>query len=162
MSDTEQIKIEMIRRFGDAYKAFGLNKLMGHIVALLIFSSKPVSLDEICEQLGRSKGPVSQILRRLRDKKLIRKAFFAENNRKDYYEIEPEIFENAFLNNFALIKNNTKIAVNLREMANGSFSVEGDDTAKRLEEMEKFYRLMEVHYNNFQKEWEEERKKIYS
>ncbi|MBK8661765.1 MAG: hypothetical protein IPN18_08120 [Ignavibacteriales bacterium] len=45
MSDTEQIKIEMIRRFGDAYKAFGLNKLMGHIVALLIFSPKPVSLD---------------------------------------------------------------------------------------------------------------------
>lgn len=162
MSDKEQIKIEMIRRFGDAYKAFGLNKLMGHIVALLIFSPKPVSLDEICEQLGRSKGPVSQILRRLRDKKLIRKAWFAENNRKDYYEIEPEIFENAFLNNFALIKNNTKIATNLREMANGSFSVTGDDTAKRLEEMEKFYRLMEVHYTNFQQEWEEERKKIYS
>ncbi|MBK8661766.1 MAG: hypothetical protein IPN18_08125 [Ignavibacteriales bacterium] len=52
--------------------------------------------------------------------------------------------------------------MNLREMANGSFSAGGDDTAKRLEEMEKFYRLMEVHYNNFQQEWEEERKKIYS
>ncbi|GMU88614.1 MAG: transcriptional regulator [Chlorobiota bacterium] len=162
MTEKEQIKTEMIKRFGDAYKAFGLNKLMGHIVALLIFSPQPVSLDEICEELGRSKGPVSQILRRLRDKKLIRKAWFTENNRKDYYEIEPEIFENAFLNNFSLIRNNTRIAGILNDMAGNAELKEGDVTLKRIEEMEKFYRLMEVHFTNFQNEWEEERRKIYS
>ncbi len=162
MTEKSQIKTEMISRFGDAYKAFGLNKLMGHIVALLIFSPQPVSLDEICEELGRSKGPVSQILRRLRDKKLIRKAWFTENNRKDYYEIEPEIFENAFLNNFALIRNNTRIAGILNDMAGNAELKEGDATRKRIEEMEKFYRLMEVHFTNFQNEWEEERRKIYN
>lgn len=162
MTEKSQIKTEMISRFGDAYKAFGLNKLMGHIVALLIFSPQPVSLDEICEELGRSKGPVSQILRRLRDKKLIRKAWFTENNRKDYYEIEPEIFENAFLNNFALIRNNTRIAGILNDMAGNAELKEGDSTRKRIEEMEKFYRLMEVHFTNFQNEWEEERRKIYN
>jgi DNA-binding transcriptional regulator GbsR (MarR family) len=160
MTDKIQIKTEMILRFGNAYKAFGLNKLMGHIVALLIFSPQPISLDEICEQLGRSKGPVSQILRRLRDKKLIRKALFAENNRKDYYEVEPEIFENAFLNNFSLIKNNTKIAIMLREMFIGSDVDESNPTFKRLDEMEKFYKMMEKHFNNFQDEWEKERKKV--
>ena len=162
MTEKDQIKTEMISRFGEAYKAFGLNKLMGHIVALLIFSSQPVSLDEICEELGRSKGPVSQILRRLRDKKLIRKAWFTENNRKDYYEIEPEIFENAFLNNFALIRNNTRIAGILNDMADNAGLEKGDISRKRIEEMEKFYRLMEVHFSNFQNEWEEERRKIYS
>lgn len=162
MTEKDQIKTEMISRFGEAYKAFGLNKLMGHIVALLIFSQQPVSLDDICEELGRSKGPVSQILRRLRDKKLIRKAWFTENNRKDYYEIEPEIFENAFLNNFALIRNNTRIAGILNDMADNAGLVKNDMTRKRIEEMEKFYRLMEVHFTNFQNEWEEERRKIYS
>ncbi|GAB1351141.1 winged helix DNA-binding protein [Ignavibacteriales bacterium] len=162
MIEKDQIKNDMIIRFGDAYRAFGLNKLMGHIVALLIFSSNPVSLDDICEQLGRSKGPVSQILRRLRDKKLIRKALFAENNRKDYYEIVPEIFENAFLNNFDLIKNNTRIAVALREMAVDGNLDKNTATSRRLEEMEKFYKLMERHFLNFQNEWEEERKKLYS
>ncbi|MCA0388087.1 MAG: MarR family transcriptional regulator [Bacteroidetes bacterium] len=162
MIENEQIKNDMIRRFGDAYKAFGLNKLMGHIVALLIFSPQPVSLDDICEQLGRSKGPVSQILRRLRDKKLIRKAWVAENNRKDYYEIEPEIFENAFLNNFDLIRNNTRIAGILREMAKDADLEKNSVTARRLEEMERFYKLMEIHYLNFQTEWEEERKRLYS
>ncbi len=162
MTDKAQIKTEMISRFGEAYKAFGLNKLMGHIVALLIFSPQPVSLDDICEELGRSKGPVSQILRRLRDKKLIRKAWFTENNRKDYYEIEPEIFENAFLNNFSLIRNNTRIAGILNDMAENAGFDKSDLTRKRIEEMEKFYRLMEVHFTNFQNEWEEERRKIYS
>lgn len=162
MTDKAQIKTEMISRFGEAYKAFGLNKLMGHIVALLIFSPQPVSLDDICEELGRSKGPVSQILRRLRDKKLIRKAWFTENNRKDYYEIEPEIFENAFLNNFSLIRNNTRIAGILNDMADNAGFDKSDLTRKRIEEMEKFYRLMEVHFTNFQNEWEEERRKIYS
>ncbi|KAB2909904.1 MAG: MarR family transcriptional regulator [Ignavibacteriales bacterium] len=162
MTDRADIKKEMITRYGDAYRAFGLNKLMGHIVALLIFSPQPISLDDICKELGRSKGPVSQILKRLRDRKLIRKALYTENNRKDYYEIEPEIFENAFLNNFALIKNNTKIAGVLQEMVNKAKFKNNDTTKLRIEEMERFYKLMEVHFQNFLNEWEEEKKSIYS
>jgi hypothetical protein len=32
---------------------------------------------------------------------------------------------------------------------------------KRMEEMESFYLLMEIHYNNFLTAWAKERKKIY-
>ncbi len=161
MSDVQnRLKNEMIQRFGEAYKAFGLNKLMGHIVALLIFSPTPLSLDEICEHLGRSKGPVSQIVRRLKDKKLIRKVWQPENNRKDFYEIEPEIFEHAFLNNLSLIKNNTKIALNLKDIASQD-NGEGNGTIKvRLDEMLEFYILMEKHYNNFLEEWKIKRAEL--
>ncbi|MBE2278907.1 MAG: MarR family transcriptional regulator [Ignavibacteriaceae bacterium] len=153
---TEEIilKREMIQRFGDAYKAFGLNKLMGNVVALLLFSHQPLSLDELCSELGRSKGPVSQIVRRLRDRKLIRKVWDTENSRKDYYEIEPEIFENAFLNNFSLIKNNTKIAGMLKKKADTSDHQHIEIVQKRLLEMEAFYMLMEKHFSNFLNEWE--------
>ena len=44
MTTEEKIKKELIQRFGDAYKAFGLSKLMGHIIALLLFSPKPCLL----------------------------------------------------------------------------------------------------------------------
>lgn len=162
MTHEEKIKKEIIQQFGDAYKAFGLNKLMGHIVALLIYSPEPLSLDEITKQLGRSKGPISQIVRRLRDKKLIRKAWFPENNRKDYYEIEPEIFENAFRNNLELIKNNTRIANSLKERS-GDMNHNGADVLlQRIQEMQQFYILMEKHYNNFLDEWIKERSKLYS
>lgn len=161
MTTEQKIQKEIIQRFGDAYKAFGLNKLMGHIVALLIFSPQPLSLDEITNLLGRSKGPISQIVRRLRERKLIRKAWAPENNRKDYYEIEPEIFENAFRNNYELIKNNTRIAKQLQQTVQ-RVNKDKLTTAKvRLDEMEAFYTLMEKHFRNFLNEWVVEREKIY-
>lgn len=161
MTNEEKIRKEMIQRFGDAYKAFGLNKLMGHIVALLIYSSEPLSLGDIAKHLHRSKGPVSQILKRLRDKKLIRKAWSPENNRQDFYEIEPEIFENAFRNNLELIKNNVRIAKQLKSIVKGEKSTEFKGLKTRMEEMESFYVLMEQHYRNFLGEWILAREKLY-
>ncbi len=161
MSTEEKIKKELIQRFGDAYKAFGLNKLMGHIIALLLFSPEPLSLDDITKQLGRSKGPISQIVRRLRDKRLIRKAWMTENNRKDYYEIEPEVFEHAFRNNLELIKNNKRIATQLKEKIKSANKSSLETINTRMKEMELFYSLMEDHFNDFLNEWSKERAKLY-
>lgn len=161
MSTEEKIKRELIQRFGDAYKAFGLNKLMGHIIALLLFSPEPLSLDEITKQLGRSKGPISQIVRRLRDRRLIRKAWMPENNRKDYYEIEPEVFEHAFRNNLELIKNNKRIATQLKEKIKSANKPSLETINTRMKEMELFYTMMEEYYNAFLSEWIKERAKLY-
>jgi len=162
MTAEEKIKKELIQRFGDAYKAFGLSKLMGHIIALLLFSPEPLSLDEITKQLGRSKGPISQIVRRLRDKHLIRKVWMPHNNRKDYYEVEPEIFEQAFRNNLELIKNNTRIAKQLKERIKSSKNANLKPVNDKVIEMERFYLLMEDHYNDFLLSWAKERRKLLS
>lgn len=153
MTNEERIRKELIQRFGDAYKTFGLNKLMGHVVALLLYAPEPLSLTEIAKLLGRSKGPVSQILRRLRDHKLVRKVWSPEDNRKDYYEVDPEIFENAFRNNFDLIKNNTRIATLLKSKVASAKDKKLDTLHQRTREMEAFYMLMEKHYRNFLAEW---------
>ncbi len=161
MSMAEKIKEEMLQDFAVAYRAFGLSKLMGRVVALLIYSTEPLSLDEIAQNLEMSKGPISQITRRLSEKHLIRK-IWKPGSRKDYYEIMPELFENAFKNNFALIKNNTKIARQLRTMVE---QAEGEDLEilhQRLTEMERFYMLMEKHFQNFLDEWVAERKVLYA
>lgn len=161
MTSEERIKKEIIQNFGHAYRAFGLSKLMGHVVALLISSPEPLSLDEICKNLGRSKGPISQIMKRLRDRNLIRRVWH-ENSRKDYYEIQPEIFENAFRNNFELIKSNTRLAKQLKSLVAKEKNSNLNTLKNRLTEMHRFYQLTEKHYNNFLDEWEVEREKIYS
>ncbi len=161
MTSEEKIKREIIQNFGHAYRTFGLSKLMGHVVALLISSSEPVSLDQICKDLGRSKGPVSQIMKRLRDRNLIRRVWH-ENSRKDYYEIQPEVFENAFRNNYELIKSNSRLAKQLKSSVVKEKNNNLDTLKTRLTEMQKFYKLMEKHYDNFLDEWEEEREKIYN
>lgn len=148
----EKIKREIIQSFGEAYKAFGLSKLMGHIVALMIFSHQPLSLDDVCKQLKRSKGPVSQIIRRLRDKNLLRKVW-VPGSRKDYYEAHPDIFENAFRNNFELIKKNRKLAAELKSKAKKSNHEAIDEILKRLDEMEEFYTVMVENYQAFLDKW---------
>lgn len=160
MNFEEKIKHEVIKNFGVAYRAFGLSKLMGHIVALLIHSSAPISLEEIAKSLHRSKGPVSQIMRRLRDRNLIRRVW-QPTSRKDFYEINPEIFENAYRNNLELVKSNTRLAKQLKSVVSKEKNANLETLKMRLTEMEKFYQIMEKHHENFLKEWAKERDKLY-
>ena len=160
METKQDIINDMIQKFGTAYRAFGLESLMGHIVALLLSSPQAISLDDIAERLERSKGPISQIMRRLTDHHLILK-IWKPGTRRDYYQIEPNVFSNAFKNNYTLIKNNTKIANDLLSRV----ETLNDESLKmlqlRLVEMKRFYELMEIHYDNFLAAWSEERKIIY-
>jgi DNA-binding transcriptional regulator GbsR (MarR family) len=160
MTAEEKIKKEIILNFGHAYKAFGLSKLMGHVIALLISSDEPLSLDEIAKTLKRSKGPVSQIMRRLRDRNLIRRVWHT-NSRKDYYEIQPEIFENAFRNNLELIKANTRLAKQLKSTVSKEKNKSLKFLELRLMEMQMFYELTEKYNEKFLTEWSKEREKIY-
>jgi len=161
MDSQELIKHEMLQSFGEAYHAFGLSRLMGYVIALLTFSHQPLSLDDIAAQLGRSKGPISQVTRRLLDRNLIRKVW-RPNSRKDYYEIQPEIFAKAFQNNFDLIKNNTQIARQLKAQVTQADHSNLLTLRKRIMEMQHFYELMEQHFQNFIDEWAIERAKLYS
>jgi DNA-binding transcriptional regulator GbsR (MarR family) len=155
----EKIKEEMLQDFANAYRAFGLSKLMGRVVALLIYSPEPLSLDDIAKNLGMSKGPISQITRRLSDRHLLRKVW-VPGDRKDYYEIEPDLFENAFRNNLMLIQKNTRIANELREKVESADNPELQTLHHRLVEMEAFYKLMEEHFQNFLTAWSEKRQTI--
>ncbi|MCX7876820.1 MAG: MarR family transcriptional regulator [Melioribacteraceae bacterium] len=160
MKQNEKIKNEIIKNFGVAYKAFGLSKLMGHIVALLIYSQEPISLEEIAKSLHRSKGPVSQILRRLRDKGLIRRVW-QPTSRKDFYEIQPEIFEIAYRNNLELIRSNTRLARQFKSIIPKDKNDNYEVLKLRINEMEKFYELMESYHEEFLKAWSKERAKVY-
>jgi HTH-type transcriptional regulator, osmoprotectant uptake regulator len=148
-----EFKHEMLQAFGEAYKGFGLSKQMGHIVALLLYSPQPLSLDDITAQLGMSKGPISQMTRRLSERNIIRKVW-NPGSRKDYYEIQPEVFANAFRNFVHLIKHNTDIAHNLKHKITSDYAGTNPDLlTKRLDEMGTFYALMEQHFTNFLNEW---------
>jgi hypothetical protein len=84
-----------------------------------------------------------------------------ENNRKDYYEIEPEVFEHAFRNNLELIKNNRRIAIQLKEKIKSANKSSLETINLRMKEMELFYSLMEDYFNDFLDEWSKERSKLY-
>jgi DNA-binding transcriptional regulator GbsR (MarR family) len=159
MAPKDKIKQEIVQEFGYAYQAFGLNKLMGFVVALLLFSSRPLSLDEITEELGMSKGPISQITRRLEDHNLIRKVM-KPGERKNYFEIQPGVFGNAFRNNLSLVKNNLQIATQLKASVTEANDPDLGKLLQRMQEMEAFYTLMIKHYRAFLEEWQIQKTKM--
>lgn len=159
------LRQDWIQEFGEAYQLFGLPKLMGNIVGLLLASSKPLSLDDITSELGVSKGPVSQVMGRLRDHRLVQRHNMP-GNRKDYYEAEGDIFGHAFGNHAGLFRSNLALAKRFHERLEGATQDEivrpgrEDDLAAftaRIEEMEQFYSLMMKHLGAFMEEWNEVR-----
>jgi HTH-type transcriptional regulator, glycine betaine synthesis regulator len=151
-----KLQQDLVEEFGRIYEAYGLKRLTGLIVGLLLNQREPVSLDDIVEHLNRSKGPISQAVRELADAGLIRKVNGPEN-RRDYYEAHPDIFYNNFKFNMATVRKNRRTAEQfLREMKE-SDEVAHQGSIGNLEHMMAFYSLMEAFYERFSVEWEQQR-----
>ncbi|MCF7826818.1 MAG: MarR family transcriptional regulator [Candidatus Marinimicrobia bacterium] len=152
---TEVLKHEFVNRFGDAYKDFGLPTLMGRIVGLLLYCDDALSLDTMTEELQVSKGPVSQILRRLRDHNLV-KRIWVGGDRKDYYQVVDHVFLQAFINQAQLLKRNLTLA---KEFERKLKNMDDPDVKKfksRMAEMVQFNTQMQEHLNVFIEKWRQE------
>lgn len=147
------VEQELIQEFGNIYESYGLKRLEGLIVGLLLTQEHPVSLDDMVDLLEHSKGPISVSVRRLADIGLVRKVN-GPVNRRNYYAAHPDIFYNNFKFNMATVRKNRSLAENFlaRLRAEG---VEGsEETVENLEHMRAFYRLMEDFYQDFSEQWQ--------
>ncbi len=150
------IKEQFIQDFGLAYQAFGLAKLMGQIVGLLLYHKDPVSLTQITDELSVSKGPVSQIMRRLRDHNLVERVW-VPGNRRDFYRAMPDIFGKAFSNHAALLMSNLTLAQRFKGLIKESEEQIPQEFQDNVQEMEVFYAMMQKHLAAFLDEWNETR-----
>ena len=157
------LRQEWVQEFGEAYQQFGLPKLMGNVVGLLLSSSQPLSLDDITEELGVSKGPVSQVMGRLRDHRLVQRHNLP-GNRKDFYLPDLDVFGRAFGNHQDLLRTNLTLAESFRERLATTKEDEIVRPGKekdleafkgRIDEMAQFYGLMMKHLDAFLAEWED-------
>lgn len=84
-----------VQQFIDAWGAmgtlWGINRSVARVHALLMASKGPVSLDEIAERLGISKGNASMSLRELRAFGVIRPVR-TPGDRRDFYVSEPDVW----------------------------------------------------------------------
>ena len=148
---------ELVNTYSEAYKNLGYSSLMGKIVALLLVAPEPLSLDEISEQLQMSKGPISQISRKLKDNHLIERVW-VPGERKDYYRVTEDIFGQAFSNYTSSMKRNLKIAEHFLE---GLSELEMQDEqtlqfSRKMQEMAEFYDAMYKHNREFLEKWRSE------
>lgn len=80
----------MIQVFVDGGKVLGLPRSIGEIYGLLFISPKPLSLDDLVERLGISKGSASQGLRALKGLGAVQEIDL-ENSRRVHFQADIEL-----------------------------------------------------------------------
>lgn len=77
-----------IEAIGQISSSLGLNRVAGQLYALLFLNPQPLSLDEMVERLGISKGHVSTNIRALEEWGAAKKVW-VKGQRRDYYQSDP-------------------------------------------------------------------------
>lgn len=83
---------EFVTQWGAIGSAWGINRTMAQIHALMITSPRPLSTDEIMEDLKISRGNAHGNLRELVSWGLIR-SVIRKGERKEYFEAEKEVWK---------------------------------------------------------------------
>lgn len=152
-----RLQSEFVESFGNLYAAYGWKRLDGLILGLLLARACTMSLDEICGALGRSKGPISESVRQLAAKGLVRKMAGSEN-RRDYYAIDPDVFHHNHLLNMQAVRKNRTIAEQYLGRLDPDATLDG--MRHNLRRMFAFYTLMEQFYHDFSARWSEEQTRL--
>ncbi|MFG6685636.1 GbsR/MarR family transcriptional regulator [Mariniflexile sp. HNIBRBA6329] len=88
----EEAKTKFISTWGSLGTLWGINKAMAQIQALLFISTKPLSMEEIMEELQISRGNTSMNLRQLMDWGIVTKELIP-GERKEYFTTEKDVQE---------------------------------------------------------------------
>lgn len=88
----EEAKDKFINTWGSLGSLWGINKAMAQIQALLFISTKPLSMEEIMEELKISRGNTSMNLRQLMDWGIVTKELIP-GQRKEFFTTEKDVQE---------------------------------------------------------------------
>lgn len=87
----QQAVDQFVLLWGEMASAWGINKTMAQIHALLYAESQPLDTDTIMKQLSISRGNANMNLRNLLQWQLIQKVHF-KGKRKDFYTAEKDVW----------------------------------------------------------------------
>lgn len=87
----QQAEEQFVLLWGEMASAWGINKTMAQIHALLYARSEALDTDTIMSQLGISRGNANMNLRNLMQWQLVHKVHF-KGQRKDFYTAEKDVW----------------------------------------------------------------------
>ena len=90
--ELEQAKQQFIQTWGNFGTQWGINKSMAQVHALLLVSERPLSTEEVMEQLSISRGNANMNIRDLINWQLVYKESIV-GDRKEYFRAEKDMWE---------------------------------------------------------------------
>lgn len=139
---------QFVQYWGRMASAWGINKTMAQIHALLYAESKPLDTDTIMEKLGISRGNANMNLRNLIHWQLVHKVHF-KGSRKDYYTAEKDVWEIvATIIRERQQREITPIIENLEELLESlnqkeDLGTEGEEFKERIEQFLTFLNMFD-------------------
>ena len=88
----EEAKAKFIQSWGTLGSAWGINKAMGQIHALLLVSEEPLSAEDIMEELQISRGNANMNIRGLIDWGIVEKVY-KPGERKEFFKAGKDVLE---------------------------------------------------------------------
>lgn len=88
----DEVRDEFVVQWGAMGSAWGINRTMAQIHALLMVSPNPLSTDQVMEELKISRGNAHSNLRELIGWGLIR-SVIRKGERKEYFEAEKDVWK---------------------------------------------------------------------
>lgn len=91
----EKSRARVIEAISQNMNLYGVPPSIGRLYCLLFFSDKPLTLDEMKEELGMSKASMSLAVRTLFDLNMVEKAW-VKGVRKDLYVVQDDSYQRFF------------------------------------------------------------------
>lgn len=88
----ENIHYRIIEQITANMKLYGVPSTVGRLMGTIYFNRKPMTLDEMTDELGMSKTRMSQAVRELTDYNLAEKVY-EKGVRKDSYNVEQDYYQ---------------------------------------------------------------------
>jgi len=144
---------EFIEKMGLMFEHAGSTRTHGRMMALMLVTDKPLSLDEMAQRLQISKASLSTNARLAVQIGMARRVS-RPGDRKDYYEMTPASFESMVAHRLQAID----VFIHLAD--DGLAAIETDNaTARiRLEKMKEFYQFFLGELEGSLARWHEQEK----
>jgi len=133
MNENNNFQIKFANAAGMLASRFSINPTVGQLYGLLYMSPEPVSLNEMVEKLGISKGAVSTNIRILESWGAVKKVW-VDNSRKDYYEANPDTL------NIIIDRLKNGLSRRLEETKESVSRIDEEMKADKIPEVNGFYK----------------------
>ncbi|KPV55334.1 transcriptional regulator [Paenibacillus sp. A3] len=130
----QKARKRVIESIGKNMDLYGVTLSTGHLYGMMFFQDKPMTLDEMGEEMGMSKTSMSTGVRTLTDLKMVHKVW-EKGTRKDLYEVEPDWYQT--FADFFVIKWQKSIEMNVQALRKSAAELkrlaEGDPDNEALQ-----------------------------
>jgi DNA-binding transcriptional regulator GbsR (MarR family) len=151
-------KADICRHMSLSFEDYGYSQLVGKIFSLLLFASKPMSLQEISAGLGVSRAAISVQIRAMVREGLCRKVPYS-NDRRDYYGIAEDLCQMIIRKELAKARaamqffQSSLAVLPLMGKLESADSESRDIFTDRFTELSELYKLLASRLQGLEDEW---------